>query len=245
MRFASLFLLALVFAAPALAQESQSDRAAAAAAGAAAAREMMGRNPYPADAETPAAEDSAVPAAPAENSGTWSSAKPNTAGDAAPADSGKPVVTSPPKKAEVPYREDAGLITVEYYLATGKYAQALQVIETVVARHPDCADAYVYRGFAYMKLGDNHRAQEALNRAVGINPGHLGANKYLADIYLQQGDLDRALDQMQVMHMTCGNADCQEMNELQAEINRYKNGQREAPAPKAPATDHRYSNLNH
>ena len=134
-----------------------------------------------------------------------------------------------PKNAEVPIREDSGLITAEYYLATGKYAQALEVVAGVLARHPDCADAYTYRGFAYEKLGDVKKAKEAYGKAIEINPTHLGANRYLAGLYLKEGDLARSMDILQVIRMTCGDVACQELDELQADLNHYKSGQREVP----------------
>ena len=134
-----------------------------------------------------------------------------------------------PKKAEVPFREDSGLITSEYYLATGKYAQALEVVAGVLARHPECADAYTYRGFAYEKLGDVKKAKEAYGKAIEINPTHLGANRYLAGLYLKEGDLARSMDILQVIRMTCGDVACQELDELQADLNHYKSGQREVP----------------
>lgn len=136
---------------------------------------------------------------------------------AAPADPGK--------KAEVPFREDSGLITAEYYLATGKYAQALEVLEGVLTRHPHCADAFTYKGFAYRKLGDVRKAKENYQKAIEINPAHLGANRYLAATYLEAGDLGRAFEQMQVIRMTCGAQNCQELDELEAEINAYRRGQ--------------------
>ncbi|TAL28296.1 MAG: tetratricopeptide repeat protein [Alphaproteobacteria bacterium] len=134
-----------------------------------------------------------------------------------------------PKKAEVPFREDSGLITAEYYLATGKYAQALDVIGGVLARHPGSADAYTYRGFAYERLGEVKKAKESYTRALDLDPQHLGANRYLAGMYLKDGDLARAMDVLQVIRMTCGDVACQELDELQAEINRYKAGQKDVP----------------
>jgi Tfp pilus assembly protein PilF len=134
-----------------------------------------------------------------------------------------------PKKAEVPFREDSGLITAEYYLATGKYAQALDVIGGVLARHPGSADAYTYRGFAYERLGEVKKAHESYKRALDLDPQHLGANRYLAGMYLKDGDLARAMDVLQVIRMTCGDVACQELDELQAEINRYKAGQKDVP----------------
>lgn len=139
------------------------------------------------------------------------------------------------KKAEVPYREDSGLITAEYYLSTGKYSQALNVIEGVINRHPQCADAFTYRGFAYHKLGDVRKAKENYQKAIQINPQHLGANRYLAGTYLEAGDLRRAYEQMQVIRMTCGVAACQELDELEAEINAYRRGQRPEPQAEEPA----------
>jgi tetratricopeptide (TPR) repeat protein len=148
-----------------------------------------------------------------------------------------------PKKAEVPFREDSGLITAEFYLATGKNAQALEVLAGVLARHPASADAYDYRGFAYERLGDMKKAKESYARALEINPAHLGANRYLAGIYLQEGNLSRAIEQMQVIRMICGDIACAELDELSAEVNRYKAGQKEPQAQKrarfAPATQMR------
>lgn len=138
-----------------------------------------------------------------------------------------------PKKAEVPFREDSGLITAEYYLSTGKYAQALDVIGGVLARHPGSADAYTYRGFAYERLGDYKKAKAAYARALEIDPQHLGANRYLAGLYLKEEDLARAMDVLQVIRMTCGDVACQELDELQAEINRYNAGQKDVPVGEA------------
>ncbi|MEZ0259742.1 MAG: tetratricopeptide repeat protein [Alphaproteobacteria bacterium] len=127
-----------------------------------------------------------------------------------------------PKKPEVPFREDAGLISAEYYLSVGKYSQALSVLAGVLERHPGSADAYTYRGLAYQQLGDLKKARDNYNRAVTLNPTHLGANKYLASMFLNDGELDRAVEQMQVIRLACGTLECQELDELQLEINKFR-----------------------
>jgi tetratricopeptide (TPR) repeat protein len=134
-----------------------------------------------------------------------------------------------PKKADVPFRTDSGLISAEYYLAVGKYAEALSVLKGVLTRHPDNADAYTYRGYAYEKLGDLKKAEADYRRALLIDPRHLGANRYIASLYLRAGDLQRALEQLQVIRMVCGPLDCQEQDDLEAEINKYKSGQKDQP----------------
>lgn len=145
----------------------------------------------------------------------------------------KPVMKE--KKNQVPFREDSGLITAEYYLSTGKYSQALSVLNAVLSRHPMSADAYTYRGYAYYRLGDKKKARENYAKAISINPKHLGANRYIAQSYLEMGDLARAVEQMQVIRLTCGDSSCEELDELEALINRYKRGQRVQEA--APAED--------
>jgi Tfp pilus assembly protein PilF len=152
---------------------------------------------------------------------------------------------APDKKAEVPFREDSGLITAEFYLATGKYTQALDVADGVLARHPDNADAYTYRGFAFERLGDTAKARAAYEKALEVSPTHLGANRYLAGLYLSEGDLGRAMDQMQVIRMTCGQTGCAELDDLEAEINLYKSGQKPLPKVKKPRfapDNHLYQN---
>lgn len=126
------------------------------------------------------------------------------------------------KAEEVPFRTDSGLITAEYYLATGKYTQALDVLGGVLQRHPQNADAYTYRGFAYHKLGDLKKARENYNRALIIDPKHLGANKYTASLYLAENDLPKAMEQLQVILYVCAGMNCGEADELQSEINNYK-----------------------
>lgn len=126
------------------------------------------------------------------------------------------------KKPEVPLREDAGLITAEYYLATGKYMQAVDVLGGVLQRHPTNADAYTYIGFAYHKMKATKKAAENYTRALKINPRHLGANRYMAALYLDVGDRPRAMEQLQVIKLICGGAPCAEQDEVEADINRFK-----------------------
>jgi len=133
-----------------------------------------------------------------------------------------PAAADVAKSDQVPFRADSGLITAEYYLATGKYTQALDVLGGVLQRHPQNADAYAYRGYAYHKLGDLKKARENYNRAIAIYPTHLGANKYIADLYLAEGNLAKAMEQLQVILYVCAGMNCGEADELQGDINRYK-----------------------
>ena len=126
------------------------------------------------------------------------------------------------KADEVPYRQDSGLITAEYYLASGKYTQALQVLGSVLQRNPQSADAYVYRGFAYQQLGDDKKALDNYTQALKIDPRHLGANFYLGVLYLNTGQKPLAFEQLQALRLICAGTECAEETELENLINQAK-----------------------
>jgi tetratricopeptide (TPR) repeat protein len=128
---------------------------------------------------------------------------------------------------EIIFREDSGLTKTEYLLAVGQYSAAIETAGDVLTRHPDNADAYTYRGYAYAKLGQTAEAAKNFKKALMIDQTHLGANKYLADTYLQQGDVARAIEQMQAIRLICGRTDCEELDQLQREIDQYKSAGKE------------------
>lgn len=140
-------------------------------------------------------------------------------------------------KDEVPFRADSGLTKAEYYLATQKYAQAIDEAQNVLKRHPKDGDALTYLGFAYHRLGDLEKAVGFYDRALAVAPHHLGANKYRADLYLEQGNVARAFEQLQVLRSVCGVADCEEINELERAINAVKSGKVKAAVKKEPAAE--------
>ncbi len=129
----------------------------------------------------------------------------------------------------VPFRTDSGLMKAEAQIEEGKYMQAIETLSLVIQRHPGDADAYTYIGFAYDRLGEKRRAAENYGRALKYNPRHLGANKYVADLYLETGDVQRAIEQLQVLKMVCGPSDCAEVNELEFSINKFRSGKEDPP----------------
>ncbi len=122
----------------------------------------------------------------------------------------------------MPQRSDAGLTQAEFFLAENKYSQALGELEEVLSRNPRSADAYAYKAHAYIHLRDKAAALKSLKLALAINPKHLGANKYLGEIYAKSGKIDRAFEQLQVIRLICGQTICQEQIVLEAEINKSK-----------------------
>lgn len=131
----------------------------------------------------------------------------------------------PPQEASapllhIPFRADSGLTKAEGQIARGDYAQAIETLALILERRPKDADALAYAGYAWLKLGDAKQAVSSIDRALRYDPRHLGANYYKAQLFLAAGDKPRALEQMQVLRMACGAADCPELSALQADLNK-------------------------
>lgn len=131
-----------------------------------------------------------------------------------------------PTQNEIPFRADAGLTKIETLLSHGRYSQAMNEIGNVLKRNPNSADAYTYQGYSWFKLGEMDKARRSFETALKIDSRHLGANKYMADLYLAEGDLPRAVEQMQVLRMVCGVTDCAELTALEIAIDKYKRGEK-------------------
>jgi Tfp pilus assembly protein PilF len=142
-----------------------------------------------------------------------------------------PVEKSDDASRTPPFRADAGLTKAEGQLAEGKFMQALETLGIVMNHRPGDADALTYTGYAWYQLGDAGKATQYFDRALRYDPKHLGANFYRALVYLDDGDFPRALEQAQVLRMTCGNGDCPELDALQSEMNKAKMGTRAKKAP--------------
>ena len=69
------------------------------------------------------------------------------------------------------------------------YANALPLLQQVVAKDPRNADAYNLMGYATRKSGNANGSLQYYQQALAIDPRHLGAYEYLGEAYLM---LDRA-----------------------------------------------------
>lgn len=70
-------------------------------------------------------------------------------------------------------------------IAAQKYDAAIDILRPVVDTNPDEADAHNLLGYSYRKLKDFTRAERSYNRALRIEPKHLGALEYFGELYLE------------------------------------------------------------
>jgi tetratricopeptide (TPR) repeat protein len=102
----------------------------------------------------------------------------------------------------------------------GHYEAAIELFQKVLASSPDNADALNEMGFSYRKLGQTSQALSYYQRALDLEPNHVGANEYMGELYLELKDLPKAEQRLAVLKAACGN--CEEYGELKEKIEAYR-----------------------
>jgi tetratricopeptide (TPR) repeat protein len=101
------------------------------------------------------------------------------------------------------------------------YSKALPKLEEVVEEDKKNADAYNYLGFANRKLGNLTIALGHYQKALSLNPDHLGALEYLGELYLELGQLANAEQNLARLQQLCDKG-CEELEDLQKAIATFK-----------------------
>lgn len=100
-----------------------------------------------------------------------------------------------------------------------KYDEALPALRQLDQQSPNNPDVLNLIGFSLRKTGKMDEALDYYNRALALNPHHRGANEYLGELYLETRQPEKAKERLAVLQQDCG--DCEEFQDLQADINRY------------------------
>lgn len=145
-------------------------------------------------------------------SGSWSTPAPST-----PREPQKPTETRAYKKAVKLINE-------------GKYEDAIERLNKVLADAPNDPDVLNYLGYTHRKLNKTTEAMDYYNRALEADPKHLGAHEYLGELFLQLGNLDKALEQQSTLETLC-NFGCSQLEDLKKAIAAYKAAPPAAPTP--------------
>ena len=103
----------------------------------------------------------------------------------------------------------------------GDYGAAVTYLSKSVATNPNNADSQNLLGFSYRKLGDVDAAFKHYRAALAIDSKHRGANEYLGELYLEQGNLAKAEEHLKALDKACFFG-CEEYSELKQEIASYK-----------------------
>jgi tetratricopeptide (TPR) repeat protein len=103
------------------------------------------------------------------------------------------------REARRAFEVDPDLLEAEYNYAIalqelGRYEEAIEAYRDVLHHAPEFAPAALNIGYGLQQLGRLDEAAEAFEKAIGIDPDFAKAHVNLADLRLQQGDPQSALD---------------------------------------------------
>jgi Flp pilus assembly protein TadD len=124
-------------------------------------------------------------------------------------------------------------ITVNDYEAGKKaieakdWAGAIAALDKAAAKDPKDADIQNLLGYANRKRGNLDAAFKHYDRALELNPKHLGAHEYIGEAYLMAGKPAKAKEHLALLDKYCP-AKCEERDDLKKAIADYEKKPREA-----------------
>ena len=130
-----------------------------------------------------------------------------------------------PTEEEEPARLHPGYIAAKAAIDRKRYAEALPLLQQVLAQNGDDANAHNLLGFVYRKSGNLDAAFRHYEIALRLNPAHRGAHEYVGEAYLMVNNLAKAEEHLRALDRLCL-LPCAEYDDLQKSIEVYKAGQR-------------------
>ena len=112
---------------------------------------------------------------------------------------------------------DPGYAPAKALVDAGKYDDALTALKKLDAQSPNNPDVLNLIGFSLRKTGHMDAALDYYNKALALNPEHLGANEYLGELYLELKQPAKAKERLETLRRAC--TDCEEFHDLQTKIN--------------------------
>ena len=95
------------------------------------------------------------------------------------------------------------------------------MLENVVKREPQNADAYNWLAYATRKNGDAKAAIPIYEKALAIDPKHLGAHEYIGEAYLVLDDLAHAKEHLKRLDKLCLFS-CEQYRDLKKAVEAYE-----------------------
>ena len=124
------------------------------------------------------------------------------------------------------YDDDAKPVNLDYKrgydeVSNGNYQLAIKYLLKAAKTSPDNPDVYNLLGFSHRKLDNLEESFMYYNRALKLNPRHLGANEYIEELYLRTNNLKKAEEHLKILDDICFFG-CDEYDDLKESIEKYK-----------------------
>ena len=124
------------------------------------------------------------------------------------------------------YDDEAKPVNIDYKsgydeVSNGNYQLAIKYLLKAAKTSPDNPDVYNLLGFSHRKLDKLEESFIYYNKALKLNPRHLGANEYIGELYLRTNNLQKAEDHLKILDDICFFG-CGEYDDLKESIGKYK-----------------------
>jgi tetratricopeptide (TPR) repeat protein len=102
-----------------------------------------------------------------------------------------------------PAVEERALRQARASIAQKAWERALVQLQSHIRVYPDDADAHNLHGLTLRQLGRYDLSLAAYERALQLDPEHLGAHEYMGELMLTLGRRDRALHHLTTLERLC------------------------------------------
>jgi predicted Zn-dependent protease len=107
----------------------------------------------------------------------------------------------------------ANLPDVVEMIHAGQYDKAIPKLQAMLKKTPENADILNYLAYSQRKSGKLEDAEANYNKALKINPDHLGALEYQGELYIQTNRREMAEQNLAKLGKLCG-MDCEQYEDL-------------------------------
>jgi tetratricopeptide (TPR) repeat protein len=108
-------------------------------------------------------------------------------------------------------------------IESGNFEESRSMLEEILRFEPENADAYNLLGYSLRNLGEMELSMENYVKALAIDPKHANALEYQGELFLKMGQQADAEKNLVLISEICS-GDCEAKTELQAAIERFKDG---------------------
>jgi tetratricopeptide (TPR) repeat protein len=116
---------------------------------------------------------------------------------------------------------DPDLAAARKALEAKDWPGAAKLLEKAAARDASNPDVYTLLGFAERNRGNTDAAFAHYEKALRLDPKHLGAHEYVGEAYLMVGNLAKAEEHLKALDKLCFFS-CEEYRDLKRSIAEYK-----------------------
>jgi len=102
-----------------------------------------------------------------------------------------------------------------------QFARAITLLEVAVQRTPDDADAWNWLAYATRGGGDPAKSIPLCQKALALDPRHLGAHEYIGQAYLALDNLPNAKEHLARLNRLCLFS-CEQYRDLKKAVESYE-----------------------